>query len=387
MSPTNGRKSPRIVHVITGLNVGGAEKLLLGILTHAPRDRFQPEVVSLIGEGPLSGEVRQRGVPLHSLDLRRGVPDPGSVLRLTALLRRLKPDVVQTWMYHADLIGGVAARLAGVKRIAWSLHSSDLDPARVRKTTQLTVRLCARLSHSVPRKICATARRAIETHTAMGYDPAKFVHIPNGFDTVACHPDPELRAIVRAELGVPPEAPLIGMTARFDPQKDHHNFVQAAEKLARTHPSVRFLLCGPDVTEENAELTGWLDGAGVRDRFLLLGSRSDVPRLLTALDVGTLSSRYGETFPLAIGETMAAGVPCVVTDVGDTPELVGKTGRVVPPADPEALANAWGELLALPPDARRTLGESARARVVAHFEIRQIAARYADLHESLLTEG
>lgn len=358
--------------------------MLLGILAHTPPSQCTPAVFSLLGEGPLAGAVRDLGIPLHGIGMRRGIPDPAAVARLASALRQFRPNVVQTWMYHADLIGGLAARLAGVRHIAWSIHSSDLDPRRVKRSTLWTVRLCARLSRSVPEKICATARRAITVHQAIGYDGAKFIHIPNGFDTVNCRPNPEAREAVRAELGVAPEDVLIGMVARFDPQKDHRNFARAAGILRKICSTCRFLLCGPEVTEDNAELVGWLEEAGVRDRTYLLGSRSDIPHLLPALDIGCLSSAYGETFPLAIGETMAAGVPCVVTDVGDAPDLVGETGRVAPPEDSEALAAAWAELVERGPSGRAALGAAARARVVADFDIRHIATRYADLHQSLM---
>src|SRR6185503_9929721 len=131
--------------------------------------------------------------------------------------------------------------------------------------------------------------------------------------------------------------PLIGLVGRFDPQKDHRNFIAAAAILHRSCPDVHFLLCGDNVTWENAKLRGWIEETGLRKQYRLVGRRQDMARLTAALDIGTSSSSYGEGFPNVIGEAMSCGVPCVVTDIGDSALIVGQTGRVVPAQNPEAL--------------------------------------------------
>jgi glycosyltransferase involved in cell wall biosynthesis len=173
------------------------------------------------------------------------------------------------------------------------------------------------------------------------------------------------------------------MIARFDPMKDHPNFIRAAALLARRLAEVRFVLCGLGAAPENADLVRLLAEHGVRDRFHLLGRRSDIPRVMNALDVCTLSS-FGEAFPLAIGEAMSCGVPCVVTDVGDSAYLVGDTGRVVPPRDSTALAGAWEALASLEPEARRRLGLAARERIVQHFALAGVVEQYTNLYRRAL---
>jgi glycosyltransferase involved in cell wall biosynthesis len=173
---------------------------------------------------------------------------------------------------------------------------------------------------------------------------------------------------------------VIALCARVDPQKDHPTFVRAAALLARRRPAVRFLLCGDGATAENAGLVAEIARSGAGDRFLLLGRRSDVPRLLCGVDVSTLSSAYGEAFPLAIGEAMACAVPCVVTDLGDCAHLVGDTGRVVPPRSAGALAAAWEALVDAGEGGRRRLGQAARARIAEHFTLGRVVEAYGELY-------
>jgi glycosyltransferase involved in cell wall biosynthesis len=371
------------MHVITGLGVGGAEVMLHRLLEASNREADAHEVVSLTELGEIGGRLLALGVPTVALGMRRSgvrLPDPVRVLRLARLMRAFRPDVVQTWLAHADLLGGIAARVARVPRVVWGIHNSTIDPIRTRRTTQWTVAACARLSRSIPDVIVSVSRAARDVHVAAGYDPSKFVLIPNGFDLAQYRPDPEARAGARAELGLPPEAVVIGLPARFDPQKDHANFVRAAARLAARRPCARFVLCGLDTGAENAELAGLLAAHRLRDRFHLLGRRDDMPRVLNALDIASLSSAFGEAFPLAIGEAMACGVPAVVTDLGDCAHLLGDTGRVVPPRDPAALADAWEALVALGPEGRRALGLAARERVATHFALPRIAEQYAALY-------
>jgi glycosyltransferase involved in cell wall biosynthesis len=373
----------RVMHIITGpLGVGGAEVMLHRLLEASDREEMSHEVVSLTELGVVADRIRELGIETRALRMNRNrfrIPDPVKVLRLAALIRAAHPDVVQTWLYHADLLGGLAAKLAGGARIFWGIHNNSLDAAHVRRTTSWTAAVCARLSHWLPDAIVSVSQAARELHIGAGYDASKFVFIPNGFDVTRFRPDPAARREVRDELGLARDAIVIGLMARVDPQKDHPNFLHAAALLAPRAPGVRFVLCGEGVTPENEELVGALRAHGLLGRALLLGLRSDVPRVLNALDVCTLSSA-SEAFPMAIGEAMACGVPCAVTDVGDCAYLVGDTGRVAPPRDPEALAAAWESLVLLEPEGRRRLGLAARARIVAHFSLPRIAEAYAALY-------
>ena len=218
-----------------------------------------------------------------------------------------------------------------------------------------------------------------------GFAAEKLVIIPNGFDLDRFRPDPAARDQVRRQLGLAPDTPLVGLVARYDPMKDHATFLHAAALLARERAEVHFVLCGERVDGGNAALVAQVVSLGLTQRCHLLGPRRDVPRIDAALDVAA-SSSISEAFPLAVGEAMCCGVPCAVTDVGDCGLIVGPTGRVVPPKDTAALANAWCELLALAPAERSALGLSARRRIQERYSIDAVSERYADLYESVLPQ-
>jgi glycosyltransferase involved in cell wall biosynthesis len=373
----------RVAHVIAGLGVGGAEMSLLKLLTALDRDEFPAEVISLTGDAPLGERIRLLGIPVHALDLAPGRPDPRLVLRLAAQLRRSQPDLVQTWMYHADFIGGLAARLAGSPPVVWNVRHTFTNMDAFKPGTRLVVRLNAHLSRSLPARIVCNAEAGRASHAAIGYDAAKMVVIPNGFDLDAFRPDPQARRDVRRELGLGEGTPLVGLCARFHPDKDHHTFFRAAALLHARLPNVHFLLWGKGVDEGNPVISAWLDEGDLRGVARLLGPRDDLPRLAAALDVAALSSA-SEAFPTVVGEAMACEIPCAVTDVGDAADIVGETGRVVPPGDPAALAEAWQSLLALPAAERRALGQQARRRVLARFDLKQTAAAYARLYRDII---
>lgn len=376
----------RVVHVITGLGVGGAEGMLVKLL-RAQRGRgLCHQVVSLLAPGPLAGAVAGLGVPVHSLGMRRGRGTPFDLLRLAALLRRLRPDVVQTWMYHADLAGGLAARLAGGPPVAWNLRHSNLDPALNGRGTLRAVRACAALSGRLPAAIVCGSEAARGAHLQAGYAAAGMVVIANGFDLDAFRPDAEARRAVRAELGLCGGEAVVGIVGRFHEQKDHGTFVRAAGRVAERHPGACFVLCGEGVDAGNRQLAEWIARTGHAGRFLLLGVRDDPARVMAAFDVA-VSSSAGEGFPNAVGEAMACGVPCVVTDVGDSALLVGDTGVVVPPGDPDALAAGMLELLEMPAAARGALGCRARQRVQERYSVGLAADRYESLYRELAGGG
>ncbi len=373
----------KVVHIITSVKTGGAELMLLRLLKQLGKSGYDSHVVGLSSAGDISDQLTALGIPVDVLNSRRGVPDPSMVLDVTRILRRVRPDVVQTWMYHSDLIGALAARAAGNPPVAWGLHHSNLSPAFVKRSTLMTARACARLSNRLPAAIVCCAESTKQLHAEFGYNQEKLLVIPNGFDLELFRPDPAARAAIRSELGISNETRLVGILARFHPQKDHRNFVIAAGIVRDRRNDTRFLLCGFGMTWDNAELVSWIDEAGIRDRVHLVGRRQDMPAIQASLDVACLSSQGGEAMPLTIGEAMACGVPSAVTDVGDAALLVGDTGRVAPPDNPAALAEACLSLLALHPEEYARHGEAARRRIAERYSLPLIANRYGELHERL----
>jgi len=297
---------------------------------------------------------------------------PAAVVRLAALIRRVLPDVIQSWLYHADLAATLARAVAFSRApLAWSLRCSDMDLACYAPTTRLVVRALARLS-GVPAVITSNSEAGLAWHRRLGYRPRRSIVIPNGFDTDRFRPDPEARSRLGAMLGWGEEVVIVGLVARVDPMKDHAGFLAA---LARTAPPLRAVLVGRG-TEALAI------PAALAGRVAALGPRDDVAALTPGFDIACLASRFGEGFPNVLGEAMACGVACVTTDVGDASAIVGEAGVVVPPGDPAALAEALSALAA-DPDRRRALGAAARARVLADYALPSVAARHASLWRGL----
>jgi glycosyltransferase involved in cell wall biosynthesis len=371
-----------IAFIITGLGVGGAETMLLKLLQGLDRRHYTPHVVSLTTVGELGPRIAALGIPVHAMQMRAGLPSPFKILALSRLLKKIQPTVVHTWMYHADLIGGIAARLAGVSAVAWCIRHSNLDSRANKRSTLMVAAACARLSRWVPRRILLCSDTARRVHIDHGYDAGKMRVIPNGFDLAQFQPDEPARVSVRQELGLGASTPLVGMVGRLDPQKNHAGFLAAMGLLHRKLPQVHFLLAGQGVDDGNLDLADAAREAGILPVCHFLGRRGDMPRVMAALDV-LASASIGEAFPNVVGEAMASGVPCAVTDVGDCAYIVGDTGRVVPPGDPEGLSNATASLLVLPVEERSRLGQEARARVRTHFEISHVVTQYQDFFDEL----
>jgi glycosyltransferase involved in cell wall biosynthesis len=358
--------------------------MLYRLLSRLDRTRFTPQVVSLLDHGPISRKIQSLGIPVRSLGMKIGIPNPAAVLRLARWLRQDQPDMMQTWMYHADLVGCLAARLGGNIPVAWGIHHSNLSSETSSRLTHLTAKTCALLSHWLPDRIVCCSEASRQVHTVLGYAAEKMVVIPNGYDVETFRPDSGARSSVRRALAISEDAPVVGMVARFDPQKDHRTFVRAAQLLHRDRPDAYFLLVGDWMTWENQELARWIDEAGIRTRCQLLGRRDDeIPNLTAALDIASLSSAYGEAFPNVVCEAMSCGVPFVGTDVGDVALIVGQTGIVVPPRNPEALAAAWRTMLEMGCEGRRHMGVAARQRIRERFDIAEITGRYEHLFEEL----
>lgn len=367
-----------ILHIITDLDDGGAEAVLFRLCTQDEAHRHH--VVSLMDGGKYGPLLSAQGIPVTCLGMPRRRVSLLALWRLWRLIRRVRPDAIQTWMYHANLVGGVVARLAGQRNIVWGIHHTTLVPGESPRSTILVARLCARLSRIVPRRIVCCAGKSREVHTELGYDRARMCVIPNGYDLSVFRPDPEAGQRVRRELSLGPTERVIGFVARYDPQKDHDNLLRALAVLNRQGGCPRCLLMGTGLEAGNGALADRIAALGLEDRVCLLGRRNDIPAMMNALDLHVMSSAFGEAFPNVLAEAMACGTPCVSTDVGDAAAIVGSTGLIVPPRNPEALAAAISELLAerdRPDWSARC--EAARRHVADHFSIQRMVESYRDL--------
>ncbi|GMV23538.1 MAG: glycosyl transferase [Acidimicrobiia bacterium] len=366
-----------VVHVITGLGGGGAEAVLHRLIQQRQaNDRHV--VISLTTGGVYGPKLEALGARVVALGVARGRVSITALGRLKTLIADVAPDVVQTWMYHADLAGGIASRLAGCRAVVWGVHSSNLDPPATRGMTRWVAGVCARLSSIVPVSIVCCSEAASRVHAALGYCKDKLVVISNGVDLTEFRPNLEGRLAIRAELGMPNDVPLIGMVGRWDPLKDHLGFIRALSGLQDRMPGPwRVLLVGAGIDADNETLANAITTAGLADRVLCLGLRTDVPALMNAIDLHVLPS-IGESFGNVTVEAMACGTPAIVTDVGAGEFIVGDTGWVVPAAAPSLLAETmFGALLGLTDvGAWQQRRAAARARAHDHFGVAQMQAAY-----------
>lgn len=367
----------KVVHVITGLGSGGAEAVLFRLCCADRADAHT--VISLTDDGAYGQQLRDAGVTVRCLGMPRGRVTFAGLWRLWRALRASEADVVQTWMYHADLIGGVVARLAGLRRVYWGIRNSDLEPGKSKRTTIGVARLCAVLSRKIPYRVICCADRAAAIHIALGYDESKFVLIPNGYDLDQFRPDSGRRKWLRADWRIPDGTPLLGMVSRFDPQKDHDNLLQALEILRVRGVEFRCVLVGSGMSQDNATLVRWLADRRLSERVLPLGLQTNIPAVMNALDVHILSSR-GEAFPNVLAEAMACGTPCVATNVGDAAEIVGNTGWIVRPGCPRELATALVDAIASLADVEtwHTRQSACRARIKERYSIARMVVSYRE---------
>jgi glycosyltransferase involved in cell wall biosynthesis len=375
-----------IVHVIVGLEVGGAELMLKRLIeSYHGSDEYRHAVISLSGIGVVGTRLRADGVEVHALGMRSVLDTPAALFRLTKLIRLMRPDVVQTWMYHADLLGGLAARLAGNRNVIWGIRTTEVK-ADGSRTIAVVRKLCAWLSHFLPKAIICAAEASRSAHITVGYDASRLIVVPNGFDFTRLFATPVQRDALRLQCGLGAAGVVVvGYLGRFHPVKDQENFVRAAGLVAQRYSNVRFLMVGRNLDARNVQLAEWIKLSGFGDRFILLGERDDVPVCLAAMEIFCMSSRT-EGFPNVVGEAMAMGLPCVVTDVGDARTLVADTGVVVPKADSVALAGGMGVLLAMTSDERRQLGQKARERIHAEFTIERAGERFESIYRDI-TQG
>lgn len=367
-----------VFHIITSLNAGGAERMLTRLVSTPSAEGVKHSVVSLMDEGVFGPEIKGKGVPLHTLGMMQGVPSVRALWRLLQLLRREKPDVLMSWLYHADLMAFIAGGLLGIRRKYWNLRCSDMTQANRTVKSRMIMWLLVHLSPYTA-GVVVNSLAGMLHHQSLGYRPKKWHVISNGVNLDKFTQIPGVRQALQEELSIPNDALLIGHVARLHPMKDYGTLLAAAAIVVESNPRVHFVLMGKDVRPKTPFFAEHLEHSALKGQVHLLGGQRDVVNILSGLDLFVLSSSYGEGAPNVVIEAMASRIPCVVTDVGDAGLIVGDTGRVVPTQDPIALAEALSEQLALSEAERKALGNRARARVEENYDINTVIAQYQTL--------
>jgi glycosyltransferase involved in cell wall biosynthesis len=376
----------KILHIIVGLGIGGAELMLKRLIeSQGASSSYEHVVISLTDIGTVGAKLRDRGVHVVALQMKSFAGLPLAFLKLVGEIRKNRPDIVQTWMYHADLVGGLAARLVGIRHVIWGVRTTDVRAGNSGVTIAI-MRLCALLSRVIPEKIVCAAEASRRFHAAAGYDAGRMVVVPNGFDTTSLRALAPNRETARRILNLGERDTVIGTVGRFNQAKDHQNFVKAMGLVIERHPELRVIMVGRGLDEANGILRRWTEDTGKQDRFLLLGERSDIPTCLAAMDVFCLSS-CSEGFPNVIGEAMSIGIPCVSTNAGDAEILIGDAGFVVPVRDSERLADGLDRMLKLTAPQRQEMGEKSARRIDTEFTMERTQERFQAVYASLTVKG
>lgn len=371
----------KIVHVIMSLNIGGAELMLKRLVLHSHQNKqFEHIIITLTDLGVMGPELQNEGITVHSLGMKSLPTLPLIFLKLQKLLKKIQPDVVQTWMYHSDLLGGLAAKSLGVKKIIWGIRNTELNTKR-NFSRQAMINLCAKLSYSIPSQIICVANTAMDTHINQGgYDASKMLVIPNGFDINKFKPNEKQRLELRNKLNINSDELVIGNVGRFDPVKNHENFIKACISLLQKGYKFKVLLAGRDVDLNNPEISKFFKNNKLSKYFLFLGEIDEIPSFYNAIDVFCLCS-YTEGFPNVLGEAMATEKVCLATDAGDAWVVITDNGfridstgfaDIAIALETNVLNKALSDL--------NDIGNAARLAIVNNYSINKIVSQFEDLY-------
>lgn len=372
-----------ILHIIVDLEIGGAELMLKRLLeAQKKKGDFHNIVVSLTSIGSIGRELQLKGIEVHAMEMKSNLMFPFIVWRLARLIKNSSIDLVQTWMYHADLIGGLAARISGSCPVIWGVRSTKI-PQGILSITYWLVRICAIFSYWLPSRIVCCSESAKNEHESLGYFKKKLITIPNGYNFSVFDAQVNSRKKARSLIGYSDRDIVIGIVGRFDPLKDFNNFICAASKLSLLSLNVKFLMIGRGLDWSNSVLADWIKSKGLEYKFTLLGEKSDIPYYLSAMDIFCMSSFY-EGFPNVVVEAMAMGLPCVVTRAGDADKIVHDKNYVVSVKDSSALSEALFRMCNLKLKDRQLIGELSSKKVRLEYDINNISTQYENLYSTTI---
>lgn len=374
----------KVLHITLGLGNGGAEGALFRLVKF---DKLNEHVIiSIMGDGIYGEQLRALGNEVFSLDVPQGKFKLGCIFTIYKLIRKISPDVVQTWLYHADLLGGVLARMAGIKAVVWGIRHSNLDKKLNSRMIIYIAKISAKLSRIIPKKIISCSSKAAKVHVGIGYNKDKMTVIPNGYDLSKLRFSEEGRVKNRESWDVNNNDFVFGMVGRWNPLKDHANFIKAIAYLQRNNGRpIKCVLVGPGIDENNVELSILIDKYELNDVILLVGPTSNINEVMSAFDALVLPSS-GEAFPNVVAEAMACCTPCIVTDVGDAALIVNDYGWVVPPVDHIALSVAMEKSIVQREHNENwvVLKENCRKRIEDDFSIEKMVSRFDKVWVSAL---
>jgi len=376
----------RVVHCITGLSGDGAQRMLLRLADGLQRRGVENFVVSLSKREPLAEAFEARGIPVHAVDVSRNLRGIGALLKLRNLLSELSPDLVQGWMYHANLLLTlIRPFLSRRVPVGWNMRRGTENLGELKFPTRLVVRANRWLS-SLPDRIMYCTSESRQQHEALGFKRERGIVIANGFDLDQFAKSPKNRRSIRERFGVVDTDILIGNIGRDDIAKGRPFLIEAFAAVLTWIPHARLMLVGRGMSDTNPELRRLLVSFGVASRVILVGEYSPSSELYPAMDI-LCSSSVAEGFPNVIAEAMCCEVPCVATDVGNTKELLDGVGVVVPPRSAACLAEALAAVCREGKDAWDERGARGRSRISKLYSLGQVVDDYAQLYNEMIGVG
>jgi glycosyltransferase involved in cell wall biosynthesis len=376
----------KVMHLVTSLDTGGAEIMLSKLVTNMDESKCKSVVVSMLDKGTIGSRIEELGIQVYTLNMKRGIPNISSILKLCRIIRETRPDIMQTWLYHADLLGLIAARLCKINSLIWNIRCSYMDLSKYSIITKFVLKLLVFFSNQ-PDAIIINSVAGERLHINMGYKPRRWVEIFNGFEIEKYKvKTAEEKDSIRKRLGLEDEVLIAGMVARYDPMKGHELLLDAMDRVINIEKinNMRILLIGKNINWKNPDLAKKISLYKLEDKVILLEERNDIAELLPVLDM-YISPSVGEGFPNIVGEAMCCGIPCIVTDVGDSARLINGFGTVVRPNDAELLKKAIIQMIDIGDSKRNEIGLNGRRHIIENYDIIKITKQYEDLYSKIGT--
>ena len=372
----------KVLHIISGLDTGGAEMMLYKILAHSIDNDIEHQVLSIRKLGPIAKKIQDLGCEVQTLNIGAGLWHVFfSLPLLISKTIRFQPDVIQGWMYHGNLFAMISAFFFPKKvMLCWNVRQTLYDIKKEKFFTRLTIRIC-KIFSNIPTHILYNSILSAQQHEKYGFSAHQRMIIFNGFETGKFKPNEQSKLSVRKELNIKTTY-IVGHIGRFHPKKDHNTLFLAARKILEEIDDVTFVFVGRDILPSNRVLAGYMNNSNLVEKVKLLGERKDIARILTAMDVLVSTSGWGEGFSNVIGEAMASGVLCVATDVGDAKNIIGETGVTVPPYSTDQISMEVVKILLYPDEQRLTRGKDTRRRIIEFYSIDKITKKYLKLYQA-----
>lgn len=370
----------RILHITSGLNLGGAETTLFKICINSDKSLFEHIVISLTDSGYYYKNLTKNNIKVYTINFKKNIFDLLKFIKLIILIKRLKPSIVQTWMYHADIIGSIATRFVLNIPIVWNIRHGSIQN---KFSSRIFLLLLSFFSKIYPSEIISCSIKGAKFHIDHGYQAKKISIINNGFDTNHFHKILPLKHKLTDELNIPRSSYIVLYPARFHDQKNHSMFIKAASKVIKTMPNVFFILCGKNINYSNKGLMKLLKYKKVKKNFLLLDIQSDMRKIYSSANLTCLTSSYGEAFPNIIAESMACEVPCFSTPVGDAPFIIGDSKYIVDFDDYKKLSELIIEFLSKSENERSKIGNLFREKIKKNYDIDKLINNYEKIYFKL----